>query len=445
MNGRIFSRQSLGTAAVFSAMALVVLDAGMLHVALPTIAGAFGETPARSMQAVTAYQLALLVGLLPSAQVANRFGYRRLFAGGLILFGCAALLSAASPTLLWLTAARALQGVGAAAILSLGIALLRAALGVDRLPAAIAWNALVVAICSGLAPAAGALLLSLANWRWLFAAALPIAWLAVATARALPAVRSTRSTVDLAAIALYVSGIGGVVIAAELAPSVPSLAAGVALAGLAAAYMLYGRERGSKAPLVPLDLLALRPLRRSVLASILLFTGQTAALLALPFHLQLSLDRSIATAGMVIAVWPLAVAATSGVANRLANRFACEVICAVGGIVLAAGLAALALSPADGGIMPVAACAFVCGVGFGLFQVPNNRTMFLSAPDERSAAAGGLQGTARLAGQTAGALLLTFVLSAAPLASAPRLAIGLAAVLAVAAAMVSWRSKALAT
>jgi DHA2 family multidrug resistance protein-like MFS transporter len=93
----------------------------------------------------------------------------------------------------------------------------------------------------------------------------------------------------------------------------------------------------------------------------------------------------------------------------------------------------------DGSIAPIAACALISGAGFGLFQVPNNRNMFLSSPPSRSAAAGGLQGTARLCGQTAGALLVAFVLSAAPIAQAPRLAFGIAAAAALIAAWVSRR------
>ncbi len=106
---------------------------------------------------------------------------------------------------------------------------------------------------------------------------------------------------------------------------------------------------------------------------------------------------------------------------------------------MAAGLAGTALWPLNDSVAPLAACALICGAGFGLFQVPNNRNMFLAAPPERSAAAGGLQGTARLTGQTGGALLVAFVLSAAPIALVPRLAFGIAAAAALLAAWVSRR------
>jgi DHA2 family multidrug resistance protein-like MFS transporter len=437
MSGILY-RERMAIAAVLSAMALVVLDAGIVNVALPTIGAAFAETPARSLRVVSAYQLALLFGLLPCAHIADRVGYGRLFVAGILIFGGSAVLCALAPTLPWLVAARALQGLGGAAIMALGIALLRQALGPERLGAAIAWNALVVALCSALAPAATALLLPLAGWRWLFLVPLPMAALALISAPALPASGASGRPIDPLSLSLFAAAAALMVVAAELAPALPWAAAAIAAAALASAGGLFVRERGSKAPLVPFDLLALRPFCQSAAASTLLFAGQSAGLLALPFYLQLSLGRSVATTGLVLTLWPLAVAAASRATNRLADRVSPASLCAAGALLLAAGLAAAALWPIERTIAPLAACALVCGIGFALFQVPNNRTLFLSAPPGRSAAAGALQGTARIAGQTAGALLVAFVLSAAPLADAPRLALGLAAIAALLAALVSW-------
>ena len=342
---RRVSRERMGIAAVLSAMALVVLDAGIVNVALPTIGAAFAETPAQVLLIVSAYQVALLIGLLPCAHIADRIGYRRLFLSGILLFGCSSLLCALAPTLPLLVAARFLQGLGGAAIMSLGIALLRFALGADRVAAAIAWNALVVAICAALAPALGALVLSFASWRWLFMIALPMAAMAVIATPALPAVRATTRSFDLLSVSLYAAAATSVVAAAELARVTPFAAFSIAVAAASCAFWLYARQRMRHAPLIPLDLLALRPFRASVAASVFFFIGQSAGLLALPFYLQLSLARSTATVGLIVALWPLAVAATSSVANRLADRFSSGSLCAVGGIVLASGLAVIALWP----------------------------------------------------------------------------------------------------
>jgi DHA2 family multidrug resistance protein-like MFS transporter len=130
-------------------------------------------------------------------------------------------------------------------------------------------------------------------------------------------------------------------------------------------------------------------------------------------------------------------ARTPCVAGRLADRIPTAWLCAVGGACLALGLAATALWPPQGDPRPLLAFAIVCGLGFGLFQVPNNRTLFLSAPPERSGAAGGMQGTARLTGQTAGAVLMTVLFTTTSLDLAPRVGLGIGAVLALAAGIVS--------
>lgn len=431
------TRERAGTVAVLSAMALVVLDAGLLNVALPTMAASLDETPAKAILTVSAYQTALVMGLLPCAHVAERLGYRRLFVGGLLLFSAASVLCAFAPSLPMLVAARVVQGLGGAAIMSLGIALLRFALGPDRLGAAIGWNALTVALCSAAGPIVGASILSIATWPWLFLAKLPIALVALVTAGALPEVEPTRPSIDVPGIALHGSTAALVLIAAESAVACPLAAIVTTGAAVALAALLIRRERSRQAPLWPMDLLALRPFRVSVAASICCFTAQSAGLLALPFYLQLGLGHDLVSAGLVLTCWPLAVAATGPLANRAAQRFGSASLCAAGGAVLGAGLLLSALWPVGDDVTQLAIGAALAGLGFGLFQVPNNRILFLTAPPQRSAAAGGLQGTARLIGQTLGALVIGLLFASASITVAARSGLALASFFAIAAALLS--------
>ena len=87
--------------------------------------------------------------------------------------------------------------------------------------------------------------------------------------------------------------------------------------------------------------------------------------------------------------------------------------------------------------MPLLPLTVLCGLGFGLFQVPNNRNMFLSAPQERTGAAGGLQATARLAGQTAGGVVMSLLFNVASVDVAPRVGLGIGAVLTLIGGVVS--------
>ena len=430
-------RERAALVAVLSAMALVVLDAGMLNVALPVIAGALGDTPAKVTLTITAYQTALVIGMLPCAQIAERIGYRRLFIAGISTFLAASILCALAPSLLILVAARIVQGLGGAAIMALGIALLRFALGSGRLGAAIGWNALTVALCTALAPILGAAILSAASWPWLFLVKLPLGVAALVAAAFLPEVAPTRVSVDRAAILLHGMVAMLVLSAVQTVISWPGAAAALSAAAIAASAMLVRRQRASPAPLWPTDLFVIRPLRIAVIASVCCFVGQSGGFLALPFYVQLGLGGSAAQTALVLTCWPLAVAVVGPFANGFSQRFGSAILCTVGAITTSAGLLLAALWPVGESLWPLAISASLGGIGFGLFQVPNNRTIFLAAPPARSAAAGGVQGSARLTGQTFGALLVGVLLALLPPAEAARSALGVASFFSLLAALVS--------
>lgn len=440
------SHPRLAVAAVLGAMTLVVLDAGMVNVALPLLAAAFDIAPARAVLATTIYQLAVAMALLPAAALGERAGFRRVFTAGVALFTAASLISMLSETFWLLLTARFAQGLGASAILALGVALLRHVVPPSRLGAAIGWNALTVALASAGAPALGAGLLAAASWPWLFSVNLLLGALVLTATRALPALRGHGGPLDVRGALLAAALFGLVAAAAQCLPvhviwaATLGAAAAAALAGLMRHQRrLDGSSHDRVPPLIPLDLLRRPSLRISVLASVLCFGGQTAALIALPFHLHHDLHQDALMTGLLMMPWPLAVALTAPVAGQLADRWSAALPCAVGGALLALGLAGMAAGTDPGRIPVLVACVMVCGVGFGLFQVANNRNMFMSAPPARSAAAGGLQGTARLTGQTLGAVTAGLVFSSTlPDAASPVIFV-VGAILTLLAGLVSLR------
>ena len=135
--------------------------------------------------------------------------------------------------------------------------------------------------------------------------------------------------------------------------------------------------------------------------------------------------------------WPLVVAIAGPISGHLADRMSNGLLCAAGGALLALGLALAAIWPIHGSPWPLVLFLMLSGLGFGIFQTPNNRNMLLSAPRERSGAAGGMQGTARLLGQTVGAVIMALLFTLASSEAAPRIGLGVSAVLALAAGLVS--------
>ena len=173
--------------AVLLGVALATLDSAICNTALPLIAADLRTLPAASIWVINAYQLAVVATLLPFAALGDKLGPRRIHLGGLAFFTLASVACALADTLGSLTAARALQGIGAGAMMSVNVALIRQIYPAARLGRGVGLNALVVGACFAAGPTAASLVLSVASWHWLFAVNLPLGAIALVYGwRALP-------------------------------------------------------------------------------------------------------------------------------------------------------------------------------------------------------------------------------------------------------------------
>ena len=395
------------------AITMTVLDSSIANVALPTIAREFGAAPAESIWIVNAYQLAIVVSLLPLAALGEIVGYRRVYRIGLGLFILASLACALSPNMLALSAARTLQGFGAAAVMAVNLALLRHIWPTRLLGRGVGLNAMVVSASAALGPSVASAILAVGPWPWLFAVNIPIGLAAIAVAGwALPATALSERKFDWISALLNAATFGLVISGVDIVTrtSAKLLGALELAAGAVVGALLVTREWSVPRPLVPIDLLRDRMFTLSVLTSIASFAAQMLAFVSLPFHFEMAMGRSQVETGLLMTPWPVAVALTAPLAGWLADRFSTAVLCAVGLAVFAAGLASLALLPIHAGSVDIAWRMALSGFGFGLFQSPNNRMMLTSAPRERAGAAGGMLATARLTGQTVGAVLTAIFL-----------------------------------
>ena len=186
---------------------------------------------------------------------------------------------------------------------------------------------------------------------------------------------------------------------------------GVLAAGVAVGGVYLRRQWHLAAPLFPVDLLRIPVFALSMGASVGAFCAQTLAYLALPFLLLDGLGRSPLEAGLLITAWPVAIVVTAPLAGRLIGRYADGLLGAIGMAVFACGLLLLAALPANPSPIDMVWRMALCGAGFALFQSPNNHTIVTSAPLHRSGAASGMLGTARLTGQTLGAVMLAGIFS----------------------------------
>jgi MFS transporter, DHA2 family, multidrug resistance protein len=398
-------RRHWAVLAIWLAISMAVLDSSIANIALPTIAAELQAPAALSIWVINAYQLAITALLLPLSALGDRIGYRRVYLPGLAIFIAGSAACAMSDSLATLIAARMFQGIGAAAIMSMNAALVRATFPQAKLGRGIGYNALVLSLSAAAGPSIAALILSAGSWPWLFLINIPIGLASLLIGRkSLPATEGHGRKPDYPAAVLSAVTLGTLVYGGEtLARGEVGMGAPLLGMALVAGYFLVRREWHREAPLLPLDLLRIPVLALSLATSITTFAAQMCALVSLPFLLQNVLGRSVAQTGLLLTLWPLAVGVTAPLAGRLAERHHAGVLGGIGLFLFAAGLMALSMLGGDPGTYDLAWRLALCGAGFGFFQAPNNRIILLTAPRHRSGAAGGMLATARLLGQTAGA------------------------------------------
>lgn len=400
-------RRILAVAAIWLAIIMAVLDSAIANVALPTIAGDLGAAPADAVWVINAYQIAITALLLPLAALGDRIGHARVLISALLIFILGSLFCALAGSLSSLIIARMVQGIGAAGIMSMNSALVRATYPSAMLGRGIGYNAVIVSLSAAAGPTVAAAILSVGSWPWLFAVNVPIGLCAVVLGhRCLPRQPGHGRRPDPVSAVLTALVMVSVIFGGESAARGASLWTVVPLlsVGSVLGVVLYRRERYRPMPLLPLDLLRIPVFALSIATSITSFAAQMLLLVSMPFFLQLAAGRSVLETGLLMTPFPIALAFVAPVAGRLADRMSAGLLGGIGLGLFALGLMALALLGSAPSGLDIGWRMALCGVGFGLFQSPNNRAMISAAPRERSGAAGGMLATARLLGQTTGAV-----------------------------------------
>ena len=397
---------------VLLALALSSLDSAIANIALPTIARELATTSANTVWVVNAYQLAATVCLLPAAALSESLGLRRVYAAGLTIFTLASLACALSPTISVLVGARIVQGIGGSCMSVSSMALVRAIYPRATVRSGFALVALAVATSGALGPTIAALILAVASWPWLFLVNVPFGMIAVPLLLAVapPDVRIARrfdwtgAALNALAFGLLITGVhylGGESMDFALA----AIVAGFACLGLLARQQMRQPE-----PLLPHDLLRIPQFTLSVVASICAYAAQVLAYVSIPFFFETNLHLTPVQTGLLVTPWPVLVGFTAPLAGRLMGRWPGDAIASVGLLFLGTGLALMATLPAGPGYLDIVWRLAICGIGFGLFQTPNNTLMMTIGPVHRSSAASGLNAVARFMGMALGSAVVAVIL-----------------------------------
>ncbi|HEY4880897.1 MAG TPA: MFS transporter [Steroidobacteraceae bacterium] len=414
MDGLPTPRRYLAILAISFGTALAVIDGSVVTVALPTLARDLGVHASTAVLVVTVYQLVLVMTLLPFSALGSRIGLRRLYQYGQLAFLVATVLCFFARSLAFLLLVRSIQALGAGAALSVSSALIRSTYPARQLGRGLAIGNIVVSTSIAIAPTLGGVVLSVASWPWIFAAAAPLALLSLLLGRrALPDPVARDDPYDVRAAVLCALTFGLIIAGLESMVHGGSVLIGALIIGAGAAFavVFVRRELTSKIPILPVDLLTRPVVGLSVLGGLLVFIASMTVMLSLPFRLQQHYGFLPGEVGAMITPWPLAILIVGPLAGILSDRFPAGILGGLGMLIATAGLLSLAYLPVQLSHFDMVWRMALSGAGFALFVAPNARLIIHSAPHQRAASAGGLISTTRLTGQTLGATLLAALLA----------------------------------
>lgn len=390
---------------------MVSLDLSVVNVGLPRIGAGLGFGPVGLTWVIHAYALTFGGLLLLGGRAADRYGRKRVLLFGLGLFGLASLLGGLAQEPGQLVAARAAQGIGAAALAPAALALLTATFpsGRARVRAFGVWSA-TNAAGGALGVVVGGLLTQYAGWRWVMFVNVPMAACALllarrGVARTEPAGRSGRP--DVIGAVLATAGmtllVFGVVRTGQYAWSSPVTLTTLALAvALLVAFVQVERATGRE-PLTRLGLFANRSVVGANVYNLLVGAAMTPSFYFVSLYLQEVLKKGPALTGVMFLPFTFALVAGSVLAVKLGYRLPPRTLLVAGGLLTAAGFAWFGLISADGSFTTdVLGPSIIAGVGFGLCLGPVVSTATAGVAPHESGAASGLLNSSRQIGASLG-------------------------------------------
>ena len=304
---------------------MAALDTLVVSTALSTIQRDLGASIEQLEWTVNAYNLSFAVLLITAAALGDRYGRRRFYAGGLALFAGASALSALAPNVGSLIAARALQGAGAALVLTLGLALLSAAFPPEKRGAAIGLFSAVTGIAVASGPLVGGAIAEGIDWEWIFWINVPIGLLAI------PLVLSRieesfggDTGLDLPGLGLVSGAAFGIVWGLvrgnsagwESVEVVGSLAAGLVLVGAFIAWELRASE-----PMLPVRLFRSRAFSAGNAAIFFTLASLFGAVFFFAQMLQMGLGYGPLDAGLRLMPWTITFITVAPIVGSLVERY----------------------------------------------------------------------------------------------------------------------------
>jgi EmrB/QacA subfamily drug resistance transporter len=397
---------------VCAATAMLMLDIAVVNTALSKIADDLHTGLSGLQWVVDAYTLALAATVLTMGALADRFGRRRLFSAGLTLFTTASLLCALAGDIAFLNTARAVQGIGAAIMFAVSLALLANAFpdARERAGALAAYGATIGASFA-VGPLVGGALTSGLGWRWVFLINLPLglACLAITRTRVTESRDPHARRVDVGGLLTLTGGLFLLVLAL-LRGNEAGWGSATIVAELAGAAVLLGAfvaiEARVAEPMLPLKLFRNGPFTGAQVAAFSISASFFAVFLYLTLYLQQVLGLSAIEAGLVYLPGTVVMFFVSGATSALGDRVSSRAMISGGLVLVGVGLGLMTLAEAGSSWTIALPGSIIAMIGTGLFNPSVSAVALGSVPERQSGLAAGVNDTFRQAGIAVGVAAL---------------------------------------
>lgn len=409
----------LRLAALSLVMLLPSLGTSIANVALPTLANSFDATMAEAQWVVISYLLAVTSLIVGAGRLGDIVGRSRLLLLGIGLFAAASAACAIAPSLWLLIFARAIQGLGAAVMMALTVAMVGDLVPNDQTGSAMGLLGTVSAVGTALGPSFGGALIAGFGWPAVFAVLAVMGTLALLIGRALftPETMIARKPVafDLTGMALLALSLCAISVTLTYGSELPGpVVAAVTVASLIGFIAFVRHEARVASPLVRLDLLRHRAIGPGLLSMALVSAILMATLVVGPFYLSGVLGLGSVQTGLVMSIGPGVAALTGAPAGRLIDRLGSAGVVVAGLIAVMAGALLLTVLPVWFGVGGYMASLVIVTFGYALFQAANTTALMRAAGSDQRGVASALLGLSRNLGLIVGASAMGAIYAMGP-------------------------------